>query len=1327
MGTIAASIRPLPARGEDSERVEPPPLPAGDLRPDPVPPSNAPTPQPLIRIIMPVVMVAAMLGMVGLMLLGGSNPSPTMLIFPVFMVMSMIMMFAPTSAEDPDETRRVYLRHLGVLGEQARDAAIAQKEHEEFCHPAPHTLWALTDSPRLWERVRGDDDVLITRIGTGNTPLATPIVIPDMGAHEDLDPVCLVAFRHTVQSSRAVHGVPLTVDITAFPFIGVSADGGALEQVRELARALVASVVFFHGPELVGIDVCGRHADAWDNVKWLPHNRDPYVAPWTLVIVDDTDVPSSGAGVDEENDAAAPPVDLQVVAEQTAEAEGTVICIVVGSDQSTELGQACWQDGLVLYTHGGETSADTAEAELTDPSQSDKPRSRRGGTQPGPVLLGVATECGEQVIGQADAVTAFEFDQLVRAIGAYDRPGSGYEAIAHSGDLLPMLGVATPARLPLPQLWQRDAHSLLAVPIGADEEGRPVTLDMKESALGGVGPHGLCIGATGSGKSELLKTLVVSLALTHSPEDLNLILVDFKGGATFLELGNLPHTSAVITNLAEEQTLVGRMQDAISGEMNRRQEVLRAAGNIPNIGAYTEKRAHNPQLAPLPHLVIIIDEFSELLGQHPDFAELFVAVGRLGRSLGVHLLLASQRLEEGRLRGLDSHLSYRIGLKTFSAGESRQVIGTADAYHLPAKPGAGYMKTDADELVRFTASYVSGPLKEATATSDEEAQVQLFTGWRDTSSEQEAEAGSRGDDSGVENSDVGGGSEAMDDASQAGKHAASEQPADAAPVETLVDRVVAACREEAAARDLAAHQVWLPPLPAAIPLGGVLSAASSSAETKEENALAVPIGIIDRPYEQRQDTFVLPLSGATGHLAICGGPQSGKSTAVRSLVLSCAATHRTEKVAFYILDLGGADLAELSTLPHVAGVVGRHNKEAVDRVFAEVTQFIDDAPATDPGRELFLIIDGFHIIRSDFEEHLETVARIASDGLGAGVHLVITTHRWSELRPAIRDLIGGRIELHLADPLDSLIDRKAQERVPALPGRGLTPHGESMLIAVSSGEDIQHVRELTADAPPVPRLRLMPTSLDSADLPAPTAAPGGHLTLPLGIGGARLTPVSWHPATSQHLLALGTRGCGKTSLLELVGQSLAQVGREAARMVVIDSRRSLLGAFAPEMLAGYAATTDAMRELVDKLAVTLASRMPAADISPQALRERSWWSGPELFLLVDDCHLVDDQIFQPLTPYLPHARDVGLHVVLTRKSGSFSRALYTPLIGGLMDAQPDILIYSADPADGPIAGVKTAVAVPGRAQLIRESARVGPIHVALPLPSSAHEEKRGTP
>src|SRR4051812_26089649 len=274
-----------------------------------------------------------------------------------------------------------------------------------------------------------------------------------------------------------------------------------------------------------------------------------------------------------------------------------------------------------------------------------------------------------------------------------------------------LLGIGDPRDTDTTVTWApRAARDRLRIPLGVNPEGRPVELDLKESAEGGMGPHGLVIGATGSGKSELLRTLVTALAVMHSSETLNLALIDFKGGATFAGMTDLPHTCAVITNLSDDLALVDRMADALNGELLRRQELLHAAGNYASVRDYERARLDGASLDPLPSLLVIIDEFSELLSSQPEFIDLFVMIGRLGRSLGIHLLLASQRLEEGRLRGLDSHLSYRVGLRTFSASESRSVLGVADAHQLPPVPGSGYLRVDTETLIRFKAAFVSGEL-----------------------------------------------------------------------------------------------------------------------------------------------------------------------------------------------------------------------------------------------------------------------------------------------------------------------------------------------------------------------------------------------------------------------------------------------------------------------------------------------------------------------------------------------------------------------------------------------------------------------------------------
>jgi S-DNA-T family DNA segregation ATPase FtsK/SpoIIIE len=322
------------------------------------------------------------------------------------------------------------------------------------------------------------------------------------------------------------------------------------------------------------------------------------------------------------------------------------------------------------------------------------------------------------VVGWPDASRSPRLRQvLARRLARYRPTGAGSLAGPESAAGLPELlglvrggpGTVTAEAVEALRVHRRRrAADRLCVPVGVDDAGVPVALDLKESAQGGSGPHGLCIGATGSGKSELLRTLVLGLVATHSSAELNLVLVDFKGGATFLGLGGLPHVSAVITNLADELHLVDRMADALEGELTRRQELLRAAGNLTGVAEYAAaRRTVGRDLPPLPALLVVVDEFSELLAQRPELVDLLGTIGRLGRSLGIHLLLASQRLDEGRLRGLDSHLSYRIALRTFSAAESRAVLGVPDAHRLPPAPGSAFLATGG-RAGRFRAAYVSG-------------------------------------------------------------------------------------------------------------------------------------------------------------------------------------------------------------------------------------------------------------------------------------------------------------------------------------------------------------------------------------------------------------------------------------------------------------------------------------------------------------------------------------------------------------------------------------------------------------------------------------------
>lgn len=859
---------------------------------------------------------------------------------------------------------------------------------------------------------------------------------------------------------------------------------------------------------------------------------------------------------------------------------------------------------------------------------------------------------GERLSVRCDELSLADAVACARRLARHRPDPSATSRRVGDADWPTLMGLGDPEAVDADRLWsRRHSPGLLGVPIGVAEDGAVVELDIKEAAAQGMGPHGLCVGATGSGKSEFLRTLTLGMVTAHPPSALNLVLVDFKGGATFLGLDKVKHVSAVITNLADEAPLVARMRAALSGEVNRRQEILRAAGNLTHIDEYRRACAGNPALAPLPALLIIVDEFSELLSQHPDFAEVFVAIGRLGRSLGMHLLLASQRLDEGRLRGLETHLSYRICLKTFSASESRAVLGVPDAYHLSTEPGAAFLKTAAGVLTRFQTAYVSGAYATALPADSEPAAVQHFTS---VGRERRQVEGPR-----------------------------SRRP--------LLDTVLA----QLAGHGTAAHRVWLPPLSCSPSLAVLLSAEPS-------RTLCVPIGVVDRPFEQRRDPLIVELAGAAGNVAVVGGPRSGKSTTLQTIVSALAATHDAGTVQIYCLDFGGGALTALRGLPHVGSVAGRSEADLCRRTVAQLESVLRAREARgsrddDAYGDVFLVIDGWATLRQEFDVLEAAITALAAQGLAYGVHVMIAASRWADLRPALKDQIGTRIELRLGDPAESEMDRRRARDLADRPaGRGITREGRELAIA-QPDLDTPRLRHRGRVAPPV---ELLPARVELRAIRIAEPRAG---TVVLGLGERDLTPVTLDFAEHPHLLVLGDGECGKTALLRLLCRELA-AATEQLQVEIVDYRRTLLGVVESGPLTGYSVSGTALTARLAAVTAILDARMPDEHVTQAQLRDRSWWHGPDIYLVVDDYDLVAGATGNPLTPlvdFLPHAKDLGLHLIVARRSGGAARAMFDPVLARMRDMGCTGLMMSAAPDEGVLLGsVRPSPLPPGRGTLI---------------------------
>ena len=1226
-------------------------------------------------------------------------------------------------------SRREYLQYLAGIRTVVREAADQQRKSLLWHHPDPSALPALAeDRTRLWERASDSPELLQVRFGVSPQPLALDLVPPESAPVDQLDPVAASALHRLLAVHRVQPDLPAALDLRAFSRVELT---GELAQVRGLARAVVCSAAAFHGPEALTVALLGSDealAD-WDWLKWLPHAQSG--------VESDAVGPSRMLASSLDDLAAMLPADLADRSRFGADARdaGSHVLLVVDGTLLPPGNHVIPEEGLA-----GVTVLELPErwGELDDPS-----RLRlhlETGTLPDGRSPATALRLREQPVRAAadrlDAATAEAFARRVAPLHVSEGPVRE-DSLSGTPDLNDLLGLADVRDFDLETAWQqRPARDRLRVPVGVGENGAPVHLDLKESAQQGMGPHGLVIGATGSGKSEFLRTLVLGLAMTHSPEVLNMVLVDFKGGATFAGLSEMPHVSAVITNLENELTLVDRMQDALSGEMVRRQELLREAGNFASLRDYEKARGEGAPLDPLPSLFIVVDEFSEMLSAKPEFIDLFVAIGRLGRSLGLHLLLASQRLEEGRLRGLESHLSYRIGLRTFSAAESRAVLGVPDAYELPAVPGLGYLKPDQSTLLRFKAAYVSGPPPALSAVRSGQSGARARSILPFTAGHVLAPL-----DLGPEVEDLA--------------------TAPLAPAESR--SVIEIAADRMAGRGPGAHQVWLPPLDVPDTLDALMPDLVEDPELglvsptwRARGGLVVPLGTVDRPREQRRDTLTVNLGGAGGHVAVVGGPRSGKSTLLRTLVASLSLSCSPGEAQFYVLDFGGGTFAPMSGLPHLSGVATRSEPDVVRRVVAEVqgiverreayfrSQGIDsietyrqrrrEGRADDGYGDVFLVVDGWSTLRADFDMLEIELQELAQRGLTFGLHVVAGAARWADFRAAVRDLFGTRLELRLGDPNDSEVDRKVAQLVPTgRPGRGLVAAKLHFLAAlprvdgkadptdVGAGvEDLVARARSAAAGQQGPKLRLLPERIDLDRVRALAADPahaGDPRRLLLGVDERDLAPVGLDVDREPHLLAFGDSRSGKSALLRTYLREVARTRSvEEAQVVVVDYRRSLLGEVAEDRLVHYLTSATQAEPALAELAGYLQHRLPGPDVTPDQLRTRSWWTGAEVFVVVDDYDLVATGAgspLQPLVPLLAQARDVGLHLVVARRSGGASRALYEPVIQSLRDlAMPGVLL-SGSPDEGPLIGTaRPRPAVPGRAQLVTRDRGLEVVHTA---------------
>ena len=839
---------------------------------------------------------------------------------------------------------------------------------------------ATAPDPRLWERRPSDGDFLALSAGYGEVPFRPRL-----------------ADRHTPGAEAEVvlaeHGwlqlAPVEVPLANGGVVGIVGERG---EALGLARALLCQAAVLHGPADLTIAVLTEPEGRgdWDWVKWLPHARDAGGAAGRQLAVGTSAGASLAAELaDRDED---DPRQVLAVLDSPALIEGR------GAAGRALLRAGEKVSGIVIArTSERLPAACTTVVELADEAGEVRLLRPQSGQRIDPLLVaGMSPETAREC---ALALARFEDADLQLAGGALPD---------HVG-LLSLLGIGEPDGAELRRRWAASTGEVGLVARFALSEDGPLEIDLVSD-----GPHGLVAGTTGAGKSELLRSLVAALAAGHSPLRVNFVLVDYKGGSAFGECAALPHTVGMVTDLDEQ--LGERALLSLEAELRYRERILREH-RATDLMEYDRLVAQGQagRAGPIPRLVVVIDEFATLASELPDFVPSLVGIAQRGRSLGVHMLLATQRPSGAVNENIRANTNLRVCLRVQTPQDSSDVIDSPAAAKIPRnQPGRAQVRLGPSELIPVQTALVSGiTAGPAAAAVSTEPFVVIGDGERRNGGE-----------------------------------------ADAAMASDLERLVIAAT--DAFAQERTLRRPWLPPLPGEVGLDELLAMGAPRALGGEQG-LVIPLALADDPEAQAQ--YPIGWNLGAGNLLMYGIGGSGTTTALSTLALALAETSGPARLHMYVMDFGAGELGALAQLPHVGAVIGAAEHERQRRLLRRLRGELGIRRAMDPAARaaaprIVVLLDGYGGFASEHgdiggDALREALARVWADGAELGIHVAIAADRLGAVPTALASLAQQRLAFQLADIADYAQFGLMRRAIPQFaPGRAVVG-GSAQVIQVA--------------------------------------------------------------------------------------------------------------------------------------------------------------------------------------------------------------------------------------------------------------------------------------
>lgn len=1006
----------------------------------------------------------------------------------------------------------VYANYLNEIEARLQLSATQQRDYEKKIHPSLKECMdrVREKAPNLWERLPGDDDFLSLRLGSGSVP--TTAQIKYQPPHLQLQECVLDKIPEQMAEKYAkVDDCPIYSDLCKDGNCGIV---GQRNSVVWLAWNWIAQLTALHSYDEVKLVVFypAHEQQQWEWVRWLPHcqtekgdlrllassnNCKPLMEyleralQQRLEQQDDWENGFSRGNI---------PHYVFLVADPNLPIAPSVGKAIMRNDP--QLGVT----GIFL----GRSLSDVPHniRNIVEVYDSDH-------------LMLKTTEGQIDVTADSPGFSLEQFDAFARAMAPIRLSGTaGGAALPESISFLSGLGICDLKQLDLGELWDNSCnYQSMAVPIGVRANAERFLFDIHEKMHG---PHGVVAGMTGSGKSEMVMSWILSMAMHFSPQDVSFVLIDFKGTGLILPFENLPHLAGTISDL---DTNISRNLVALNSELDRRKALLDAAG-VNKISDYLKLYRSGKVSEPLPYLFVVIDEYAEFKSQFPDFTNSVNSLFRTGRSLGVHIILLTQNPAGVVSAESESNVRFRWCLKVASTGASKEMLGTHNDAAYLTNPGRAYIQVGSDEVFELVQSYYSGAPYQPDAAKRKEQSIAIY------------KVATNGTRSAIRpDGDVGQ------------KHGKTE-----------INAVVQHIRDYAMRNQIPdARRIWQDRMPDRLILTDLLEAVP----VRDQQQLLPVVGMVDDPARQVQNPLILPLS-TDGHVAVIGEPSCGKTVFLQTLAVSLCRSYSPDQVNIYCMDFGNWTMSLFRDYPHVCAVANsneddklvqmaeaisrelQHRKESFAREGADSLRTYMRMTG-DTVAYIVLLVDKFELAKAHpgLEDFFLKVGR---EGQNYGIILVLTGTSSSAMGYKLEQNIKTKLAMLQSNPSDylSVLGKTGGLYPEQVPGRGLIKDDYAMEFQIALPVDVQDKSDYALALRDVGNqlvqhwgsrseqpMRVMPETIAFDSVQAQN---GG---LVLGICSNDLQVLETDFESPHYLLISGIPGSGKTTLLQALARQAA--------------------------------------------------------------------------------------------------------------------------------------------------------------------------------------------